>query len=68
MNNVFYLNNRLEEWRQGMTIQELIEKKNFIFKMLVVKIDNKLIKKADYAKTTIPDKSNVQILHLMSGG
>jgi len=68
MNNAFYLNNRLEEWRQGMTIQELIEKKNFIFKMLVVKIDGKLIKKADYGKTTIHDKSNVQILHLMSGG
>ena len=68
MNNAFYLNNRLEEWRQGMTIQELIEKKNFIFKMLVVKIDNKLIKKTDYPTTLIPDKSSVQILHLMSGG
>jgi thiamine biosynthesis protein ThiS len=68
MNNAFYLNNRLEEWHQEMTIKDLIDRKNFIFKMLVVKIDNKLIKKADYAKTTIPDKSNVQILHLMSGG
>jgi len=68
MNNAFYLNNRLEEWRQGMTIKDLIESKNFIFKMLVVKIDNKLIRKADYPTTLIPDKSNVQIIHLMSGG
>jgi len=68
MNNAFYLNNRLEEWRQGMTIKDLIESKNFIFKMLVVKIDNKLIRKADYPTTLIPDKSSIQILHLMSGG
>ncbi|MDP8219964.1 MAG: sulfur carrier protein ThiS [Candidatus Stygibacter frigidus] len=68
MNNAFYLNNRLEEWREGMTIKDIIVSKNFIFKMLVVKIDNKLIKKADYATTIIPDKSSVQILHLMSGG
>lgn len=68
MNNAFYLNNRLEEWHQGMTIKDLIERKNFIFKMLVVKIDHKLIKKADYAITVIPEKANVQILHLMSGG
>ncbi|MDP8321615.1 MAG: sulfur carrier protein ThiS [Candidatus Stygibacter australis] len=68
MNNAFYLNDRLEEWHPGMTIKDLIDKKNFIFKMLVVKIDNKLIKKTDYDKTLIPDKSSVQILHLMSGG
>ncbi|MFW5706006.1 MAG: sulfur carrier protein ThiS [Bacteroidota bacterium] len=51
-----------------MTVEELIEKKNFSFKMLVTKINGKLVKKEDRAKTHVHDGDVVTVLHLVSGG
>ena len=68
MNNVFYLNNRLETWQPDLTIKNLLDIKEYKFRMLVIKINDILIKKVDYASAIIPMNANVQILHLMSGG
>ena len=63
------LNNRTESFDETkMTVEELIEKKNFTFKMLVTKINGKLVKKEDRNKTMIHDGDNVTVLHLVSGG
>jgi sulfur carrier protein len=50
------------------TVDELLKIKNFTFKMLIVKINSKLIKKDEFNKATIHDGDNVSILHLISGG
>lgn len=65
---IFYLNNRLEEWESDFTIQDLLDKKSYSFRMLVVKIDGRLIKRENYGTAVIPQDSEVQVLHLMSGG
>lgn len=63
------LNNRTESFDETkMTVEELIEKKNFTFKMLVTKINGKLVKKEDRNKTMIHDGDDVTVLHLVSGG
>lgn len=63
------LNNRAEIIeKNALTVQELLELKNFTFKMLVVKINGKLVKKDAYAISTIQDGDNVTVLHLVSGG
>jgi thiamine biosynthesis protein ThiS len=63
------LNNREENFSQSkMTISELLDVKKFTFKMIVVRINNMLIKKADYDKAEINDGDNVLVIHLMSGG
>lgn len=63
------LNNSDENFdREAITITELLKEKNYTFKMLVVKINDKIIKKEDYNTSTIKDGDNVIILHLMSGG
>jgi len=63
------LNNRPEEFENSqMTIQELLDKKNFTFKMLVIKINGTLVKKVDYSLATIKDGDDVIVLHLISGG
>ncbi len=51
-----------------MTIRELLDKKNFTFKMLVIKINNKLVKKEDFDTAIVRDGDNVDVLHLISGG
>jgi len=53
---------------EKLTVAELLKVKNFSFKMLVIKINEKLVKKEDYATTTVKDGDNVAIIHLISGG
>jgi sulfur carrier protein len=63
------LNNREEEFnKDGMTISELLMEKNFTFKMLVIKVNNKLVRKEAYDTTVITEGDNVSVLHLISGG
>jgi sulfur carrier protein len=63
------LNNRLEEFAgTSMTVRELLNEKNFSFKMLVIKINNKLVRKEQYDVTSVKEGDDVSILHLISGG
>lgn len=64
------LNNREEhlEGYEQMTVQELLDHKNFTFKFLVVKINGVAVKPNDYAHTMIHDGDEVLVLHLISGG
>ncbi len=63
------LNNRPETLdTDQLTLQELIEKKNFTFKLLVTKINGKLIKKENRAETSIHEGDDVAVIHLISGG
>lgn len=56
------------EWHEGLTISRVLELKKYTFKMLVVKINGKLVKKQDYEKTLVPNGADVKVIHLMSGG
>ena len=63
------LNNRPEEIEgDSVTIAKLLKIKNYTFKMLIIKINGKLIKKAEYDTVEIVDGDDVQVLHLISGG
>ncbi len=63
------LNNRPESFGQErITISELLEIKNFTFKMLVIKVNNKLVKKDSYDSSVIKNGDDVTVLHLVSGG
>lgn len=53
---------------EKITVEELLKLKNFSFKMLVIKINGKLINKEDYDSATVKDGDNVAIIHLISGG
>ena len=63
------LNNRSENLdHSSLTVSELLKVKNFTFKLLVVKINGKLVKKEDYNNTHIRDGDDVAVIHLISGG
>lgn len=64
------LNNKPETIpdKESITVSELLELKNFTFKFLVVRINDKAIKPPDYKKTTIQDGDDVKVIHLISGG
>lgn len=63
------LNNREEKFEaESMTVDEMLEARKFSFRMRIVKINGRFIKKEDYATEKIEDGDNVQMLYLMSGG
>ncbi|NOQ28444.1 MAG: sulfur carrier protein ThiS [Bacteroidales bacterium] len=63
------LNNRPESFTQKIiTISQLLEIKNFTFKMLVIKVNGKLVKKDEYSSFEINEGDDVTVLHLVSGG
>ena len=63
------LNNNPEEVKpEKLTVAELLILKNFTFKMLIIKINGKLIRKSDYDTACISEGDDVNVLHLISGG
>jgi sulfur carrier protein len=56
------------DWQEGMTIDQVLKKKNYTFKMLIVKINGQLVKKTEYATTIVPQGADVKVIHLISGG
>jgi thiamine biosynthesis protein ThiS len=63
------LNNNIESFIEDtLTINEVLVRKNFTFKMLVIKLNGALVKKTDYNVTNVQDGDELSILHLISGG
>jgi len=63
------LNNRPEVFEKDiLTISEILKLKNFTFKMMVIKINGKLIKKGKYNDAEVVNGDDVQIIHMISGG
>ncbi|HQH19491.1 MAG TPA: sulfur carrier protein ThiS [Bacteroidales bacterium] len=51
-----------------ITVKELLVIKKFTFKMLVIKINDKLVKNEEYANALIHNGDKVDVIHLISGG
>ncbi|NOU47871.1 MAG: sulfur carrier protein ThiS [Bacteroidales bacterium] len=63
------LNNRFEEIEATeLTVNELINYKNFSFRMLVTKVNGQLVKKVERDNILVRDGDTVEVLHLISGG
>ncbi|HPT13609.1 MAG TPA: sulfur carrier protein ThiS [Bacteroidales bacterium] len=54
--------------RERLTVSDLLNLKNFNFKMMVVKLNGQLIKRNEYGETLINDGDDVMVLQLVSGG
>jgi thiamine biosynthesis protein ThiS len=53
---------------EELSISDLLVLKKFTFKLLIVKVNNAIIKKDEYSKTLIHDGDKVDVIHLISGG
>lgn len=63
------LNNRPESFEcTSMTMGELMKIKNFTYKKIIVKVNNKIVEPHDYDSTIINENDNVMVLHLLAGG
>jgi thiamine biosynthesis protein ThiS len=66
---IINLNNRIEEVvADELTVNGLIKYKNFTFRLLVTKVNGKLVKTVDRDQVFVNDGDTVEVLHLISGG
>jgi sulfur carrier protein len=63
------LNNREEVIEaDNITVNELLKIKNFTWKMLVIKINGKVLKRNEYDRIRINEGDDVSVFHLITGG
>lgn len=56
------------EWEAGMTVQDVLDRCKYTFPMIVVKVNDEVVRKEAYASYQVPDGADVKVIHLISGG
>ncbi len=62
------INGREHQWSEGITVDGLLKMKKFTYPKIIVKINNNLVPKHEYATTLINDGDDIQVIHLLAGG
>jgi thiamine biosynthesis protein ThiS len=63
------VNNQYDlEWHPGMTVQDVLDALKFTFRMIAVKVNGQPVLRRDFATAEVPDGSEVQAFHMISGG
>ncbi len=63
------LNNTEETFdKNELTISDLLKLSNFSYKLIIVKVNGKLLRKEAYDNTIVKDGDDVMVLHLVTGG
>ncbi|MBK8791724.1 MAG: sulfur carrier protein ThiS [Holophaga sp.] len=65
---MIHVNGDAMEWKEGLTVREVLVRRNFRFPLLIITVDGELVQPKAYETTTIPDAADVQVVHMMSGG
>ncbi len=55
-------------WTPGMTVRDVLKAKNYKFPLLIITLDDVQVAPKDYDTTPVPDRTVVNVLHLISGG
>jgi sulfur carrier protein len=55
-------------YHPGITVQDVLDALKFSFRMIVVKVDGRVVLRKDFSTTEVPDGAEVQAIHLISGG
>lgn len=56
------------EWKEGMTVQDLLDEMGYVSPLITVTVNNRLVQKEDYATYELPDNAEVNVFHLIHGG
>ena len=62
------INNTDHPFKPGMTIKSLLEEKDYVFPILIVKLNGQVVEDADFAVTEVNDGDSVKAIHVFAGG
>jgi sulfur carrier protein len=56
------------EYDEGMSVADILKKRNYIWRMLAVWVNGEFVARGTYEATRVPDKADVKVLHMIAGG
>lgn len=63
------INNRDKiEWKEGMTVQDVLDVMGFEYSLITVTVNEELIPHEDYDSHKVPDNADIIVFHLAHGG
>ncbi|MGI6393527.1 MAG: sulfur carrier protein ThiS [bacterium] len=68
MEKTVTVNGNVIEWFEGMTVTDVLSIMRYTFKLLVIHVNDEIIKRDEWSSTLIPLGAEVKVIHLMSGG
>lgn len=68
VNLVIKVNFKDMQWKEGLTVQDVLNSQGYTFKMLAVWVNDTPVTKESFSTTLIPDGADVQAVHMISGG
>ncbi len=55
-------------YEPGMTVADILKRKNYIWRMLGVFINGTFVPRGTYDRTPVPDGADVKVIHQIAGG
>ena len=62
------VNGRKIDWIENESVTKLLKRMKYTFPLVVVKINNEIVLRNDFKIKVIPDNSNIDVIHMISGG
>ena len=62
------VNGRKVDWVENETVSQLLKRMRYIFPLVVVKINDKVVPRKDFSSVIVPNNSKVAVIHMISGG
>jgi sulfur carrier protein len=62
------VNNKKIDYVEQESVQDLLKRIKYTFPLVIVKINGKHIPRDIFMTKIIPDNSDVQVIHMISGG
>ena len=62
------INGENVEYEGSLTVIDMLRNRGFVFPLLIVRINGKLVSRDSYEKTPISDEDRIEVIHMMSGG
>ena len=62
------VNGRDFEWREGLTIQAILDLKKNTSPRIVVRVNGELVRQRDWKTFVVADGDDVRAIHLIAGG
>lgn len=62
------VNNKMSEWKENETVDQLLKRVGYVFPLVIVKIDGVVIPRGEYRQVAIPQGAVIDVIHMISGG
>jgi len=65
---MIWVNKEEMEYEEGMTVEDVLKKKNYTYRLITVIINGEVIPRDKYSTHKIKDGDKIDVIHIMSGG